>query len=420
LGFSGTEELGLAGAEYRLDPYLRVDPEWTRWTVDAARRPVRDPARPQEEEAPKATLTLHVGFQTFLEDVVSETVEEFNPARVSAAVMDVHTGAILAMANSPSFDPNQARSVANDAHLRTSPSDLFRNRVLTDPYELGSVAKPFIFALALERGLLHLDETFECPGERKVGGRRITCHETHGTIGAREVIIRSCNIGAAEIGMKLGAPGLQDLIRRLGWGTRTGIDMAGESPGHVPPARRWTSYTPPSISIGYEFSMTPLQLAVSYAALANGGTRVQPYLIEAVRDSKDRAIYAKGKRTGAPCFSKETCETMTQILLETVESEEGTAHRGRIEGLPFAGKTGTAQKFDPARRSYSHDKDKHVATFAAIVPAHEPRWVVVLVVDEPKGKFYASDVAVPAVARFLKRAILPKTDLGEMTTHASR
>lgn len=387
LGFTNIDGVGREGVERANEETLKPRPRRVEAVVDSRRRAVSiDPGWYSSRDGYDIRLTINLNTQRALDASVQEAAARTTPLSISAVAIDPWSGAILALSTYPSFDPNRPGEAAAEARL---------NRVITNPIEPGSAIKPLIVARALERGVITPEQTFVCTGRARVGPRTIRCHKTHGVINVVDVVVKSCNIGAAEIGFAIGPAELQDLFAELGFGRPTGVDLPAESRGRVTPPERWNAYTTTSTAIGYEISVTPLQLAVAMGALASDGRRTAPRCLDAVLDRDGRPLRTRREPERVRVFAESTARQMRAIMRDVVE--RGTGRRARVDGLSVAGKTGTSQKLDPRLGRYT--SDAHVGTFVAMVPG----LVVVFVVDEPQGAFYGGEVAAPFVGKFLER-----------------
>jgi cell division protein FtsI/penicillin-binding protein 2 len=388
LGFADIDGRGQEGVERTFEAELQDRPRRIAVVVDAVRRPVAgDPGTGASRDGRDLRLTIDLRIQRILDEQVARAVGEHSPRSISAVALDVETGAVRALSVHPSFDPNRPGDADADARL---------NRVVTNPFEPGSTLKPLIAARALERGVISPDDTFDCPGARRVGPRLMRCHKTHGRIAVGDVIAQSCDVGAAEIALKLGPREIRALLEELGFGRRTGIELPAESRGAVTSPDRWNEFTTTSAAIGYEVSVTPLQLAVAMATLANGGRRVVPYCVEAVLDDDGHALPAPPRPAPVRVHSEEAARQMREMMARVVT--EGTGTAARVEGLEIFGKTGTTQKLDPATGRYR--SDAHIGTFVGSCDG----LLVVFSVDGPRGEaYYGGTVAAPFVGKFFER-----------------
>jgi cell division protein FtsI (penicillin-binding protein 3) len=313
--------------------------------------------------------------------VLRDTVAEWRAKDATAIVLDPRTGNVLAMAEAPGYDANDFPLAA----LRK----LQRNHAVTDVYEPGSVFKVVTVAGALSDGLVTPETTFDLPYSIHVADRVVHDAEPRGTetMSVAQILQRSSNVGAITIAELLGQRRLRHWIHRFGFGRPTGIDFPGESAGLLP--SHWSGSTIGNVPIGQGVSVTAVQLAAAYAALANGGVWRQPHLVDHVQGVKPAPI-----RTRRIVSKKVDHELLT--MLKGVVSDNGTAAAAAIPGYTVAGKTGTAQKPSP-RGGYA--PGKYSATFVGIVPASSPRLVILVTVDEPTRSIFGGIVSAPAFAR---------------------
>jgi cell division protein FtsI (penicillin-binding protein 3) len=384
LGFAGMDNQGLSGVEQAFDPLLKggevayvVERDALGRHVLPADADFRRPAHGAD-----LTVTIDEAVQYQVERALDAVMATSGAEGAEALVMDPNTGEILAMAVRPAFDPNRVGSYA--------PEDL-RNRLITDPYEPGSTLKVFLAASALDEHVVTLDEVIDCEeGTLSLRGGDLHDHKPMGELTFAEVLTHSSNIGAAKVGMRLGADRLYAALRNFGFGRRTGIELPGESPGVLVPVRRWSGRSLPSVSIGQELMVTPLQLATAASAVANGGWLMRPHLVKEVHGPDGNAVTAPEPLRRV--VSAETAARLRRALVG-VTGADGTAPDAAVPGYLVAGKTGTAQKAAEDHRGYA--RGKYVASFVGMVPADAPRLVILVVVDEPKGRYYGGSVAGP-------------------------
>ncbi|WP_166176027.1 peptidoglycan D,D-transpeptidase FtsI family protein [Rubrobacter tropicus] len=318
-------------------------------------------------------LTIDTAVQQELEDALEATVEKHEAKSAIGLMMRVEDGSIVALANSPGFDNNEFGEASPEAQ---------RNRVLTDPYEPGSTFKAFTVASALEAGAVSTRSTFVVPDSIAVADRIIHDSRPHETkvMEPADVIRESSNVGAIQIAQALGGQRLHDAILRFGFGEPTGVDLWGEDPGIVPAYEDWSGSSIGNIPIGQGLTVTPLQLVAGYAALANGGQRVTPHVVER------GAPAPKGPRV----ISEETSDIVGTMLQGVVE--DGSGHLAQIPGYTVAGKTGTSQKVDPETGAYTTE---YVSSFVGFAPATDPEFVMLIAVDEPQTTYWGELAAAP-------------------------
>ena len=383
LGFAGVDNKGLEGLEGSLDKTLAGTPGSEVVIKDPYGRAIEVVEARPERPGRNVTLTIDHQLQASAEEVLARTVRSWNARGATAIVLEPRTGAVLAMANYPSFDVNR---------FGTAPAEARRNRAVTDLYEPGSTFKIVTVAAALEDRIVKPSTSFWLPPTIQVADRVI--HEAHDRpaqrMSVRQILSESSNVGTITIAQELGAGELAAWIERFGFGTRTGIDFPGESPGMVLPLERWSGSTIGTVPIGQGIAVTPLQMVSAYAAIGNGGVRMRPHLVQSIGGKKvDRG---SGKRI----VSRATAHRMMAMFRDVVV--EGTGGEAAIPGYTVAGKTGTASK--PENGRYVA---KYVASFVGLVPAEKPRLAILVAVDEPKGQIWGGVVAAPAfrdISRF--------------------
>lgn len=392
LGFVGMDEKGLAGVEQIYDEKLAGEAGSLVRGADARR--VNFESEGEEAEDGRAVvLTIDQTVQYHVESALEAAVANSRARSGAAVVLDPRTGEILALANAPGFDPNEAKGAAAEAR---------RNEALQNIFEPGSTFKIVAFAGALEEGLTNPEEPIDCErGGITVARRFIRDHTPYGTLTATEALAKSSNVAAIKLGLRLGNEKLYDYMRRFGFGARTGVELPGETAGLLRPVKSWHPSSIGSLSIGQEVGVTPVQMAAAFAAIANDGVRVAPHLVREVRDAEGRVVERKEAESHR-VVSAETARAL-RGMLEAV-TLKGTAKAARLEGYTAAGKTGTAQKIDPQTRAYS--KTKHIASFVGFAPVENPSVVIIVVIDEPVGRYHGGDTAAP-VFREIADRILP-------------
>ena len=395
LGYVGTDDRGLAGLEAGYQRVIGGSPGKRTVLRDARRGTVLDPDLSFYDAVPGENLhlTLDAALQHMLERELRAKVEELRARSGSAVMLDPATGAVLAMASFPTFDPNRFRDNAG--------AEAWRNRPIQDAYEPGSTFKMITVAAALEANVLDPDDVLDCEmGSITLAGVRINDHKPFGLLTLREVMAKSSNVGAIKTGLRAGEARLYQSIRDFGFGEATGIDLPGESPGIVRPVERWQPLQKAYASFGQGLSVTALQLAVAFGAVANGGQVVRPYIVEAIGEGVSRRVLHPQPEVVRRAASPQTVRSLERML-EAVVSE-GTAKAAAVAGYPVAGKTGTAQKVIDG----AYSPDRHVASFVGFAPARRPRLVGIVVLDEPRGAYHGGDVAAPVFGAFAREALL--------------
>ncbi len=378
LGYAGTDNTGLAGLEHELNKELSGTPGRATVVRDALGQAVNTIQERPARDGRDVFLTLDSHIQANAEQVLEQTVREWHAKDATAIVLDPHTGAILAMAQEPGYNANYYPA-ATTHHLTI-------DHAVTDVFEPGSVFKVVTVGGALSEHKVTPRTAFTLPYSIHVADRVIHDAEFRPTkrMTVAQILQRSSNVGAITIAERyLGETGLKRWMARFGFGRRTGIDFPGESPGLLP--SYWSGSTIGNVPIGQGVSVTSIQLASVYAAIANGGEWVEPHLVDhVVGDAPPRL---QRRRVLAPGIDGEL-----RGMLKGVVSDQGTAARAAIPGYTVAGKTGTAQK--PGPNGYI--PGAYVATFVGMVPASNPRLVVLVSVDQPHGGIYGGVVAAPA------------------------
>lgn len=383
LGFTNVDNKGIAGLELMYEEYLRGELTSVSVGTDAHGNSLSVDAR-EGVSGHSLLLTIDERIQYIVERELSRAMSQWKADAAIAIMMDPVTGEILAMANRPTYDANMAGA---------SPDDEKRNRAITDLYEPGSTLKTILAAAAIEEGAAKVDETFDVSqGYIVVGGKAIRDTHKHETLTFREVIQRSSNVGAVQIGLKLGEEKYFEYIRKFGFGEKTGIDFPGELRGILRQLDRWSGTSLAALSIGQEIGVTALQVLRAYAAIANGGILMRPFIVSDIISSNGEIIRRMTPQAERRVISHATSETIVEIL-KTVVEEGGTARKADINGNLVAGKTGTAQIFDQEVGRYS--RNKHVSSFVGFVPADSPRIALIVVVFEPHGSSYGGEVAAP-------------------------
>jgi cell division protein FtsI (penicillin-binding protein 3) len=383
IGIAGIDGAGLEGLEVAFDQELSGQNLQLLGLRDAKGRQLltQGTLYPPNRQGATLTLTLDRQIQYFSEKSLAKAVEDAKAVSGMAIVLDPKTGEILALANFPSFNPNAPGGSR----------ELFRNRAALDVFEPGSTFKSFAVAAALEEGAIKYEDVFYCEeGRWDVGGHTIHDAHAHGWLTPAKILQVSSNIGAAKIAQVLGRERLVRYYERFGFGERSRLGLPGEARGSVPFPKAEVSLA--TAAFGHGVSASAVQLAAAYGALANGGVLMRPWLVSKVTDQDGAVLLEKGPIEMRRVVSTKTARQVV-AMLEAVVEKEGTAPRARMAEYRVAGKTGTAQKIDPVAGGYS---DKRIASFVGLVPAEDPRAVILVVIDEPKTDVYGGLVAAPA------------------------
>lgn len=378
LGYAGMDNHGLEGLEHSLDNALAGRPGSQTVVKDPMGRALDVVSMHPETPGKSVRLTLDHQIQANAEAVLADTVRRNEAKSATAIVMDPYTGEILAMAVAPGYNANR---------FATTRADRRRNRAVTDTYEPGSTFKLVTISAALEDHVVTPQTTFLLPPTIQVADRVI--HEAHsrGTerLSVRQIVEYSSNIGTITVAERLGAGRLASWINRWGFGRPTGIDFPGESSGFALPLDQWSGSTIGTVPIGHGISVTPIQMARAYAAIANGGRLVEPHLVERIGGTDVER--QRSRRVVSRTVANEMLSMLRGVVVE------GTGTEAAIPGYTVAGKTGTAAKIDPDGH---YSTSRYVASFVGLVPASKPRLVIMVMVDEPRASIWGGTVAAPA------------------------
>jgi cell division protein FtsI/penicillin-binding protein 2 len=394
LGYVANDDVGtgVSGIECSFNAKLTGVPGWRKTEEDKRQRelvPYRD-----QDVAPRdglnVVLTLDAALQNIVESELAAGVEKHCPKSASAIMIRPSTGEILAMATLPNFDPDCPGAF---------PPEALRNRVVSDMAEPGSTFKIVVVTAALNERVVSFNDTFYCGmGQFRYAGRTLHDHEPYGNLTVEGIITKSSNIGAAQIGIRLGEEKLWQYIHNFGFGQRTGISLPDESRGLVHPVNKWTKVSIAQIPMGQGVAVTPLQMAIAMGAIANNGVLMRPMLV-------NRLEYPNGQL--AFQFQPEsirrvaTAETIHQMVtaLKTVATRDGTAVQAHLDHYTVAGKTGTAEKVENGQYV-----QKFFASFVGFFPADDPQVCILVVMDEPKDSHYGGLTAAPVFHAIAERA----------------
>lgn len=384
VGLVGTDGDGLEGLERAFNDELSGESSRLASFRDARGRKllVQGTVPEIERQGAAVTLTLDRHLQYVAEKALARAVEEAKAVAGMALVLDPKTGELLALANHPRFNPNTPGQ---------QPRAALRNRAALDTFEPGSTMKAFVVAAALEHKAVRPEDVFFCEnGAWPIGRHVINDTHSYGWLTPQRVLQVSSNICTAKIAQLLGRERLVAAYKTFGFGERSGLALPGEGKGSIPFPKAEVALA--TQAFGQGMTTTAVQIAAAWGALANGGLLMRPYLVSKVVDP-DGVVLLENRPT--PVRQAVSAATARKVLsmLESVVTKEGTAPRAAMEDYRVAGKTGTAQKADPVARGYS---DKRLASFVGVVPAEDPRAVIVVVVDEPKTDVYGGQVAAPA------------------------
>jgi cell division protein FtsI (penicillin-binding protein 3) len=393
VGFVGIDNQPLEGIELKYDEQLRGRDESVQILKDARGRTLSD-GRDFLQGGNSLVLTLDAGLQYILETELDNAYKQWDALSASAIMMNPYTGEILAMANRPTYDLNRPSS------YKTSDR---RNRAITDSYEPGSTFKVITAAAVLEEGLVTPSTSFDCSkGYVKVGKKAIWDTHNMGVLTFREVIRSSSNVGTVMASMGLQNKEFREYMKRFGFGSKTGIDLNGESRGKVRPISKWSGTALASASIGYGVAVTPLQILRAYSAVANGGVLPTPHIVSEIVSPRGDTIFRFQPSEQNRAISTRTAQTLKDILI-SVTQEGGTATQAVVDGNRVAGKTGTARLLDEETGEYS--TEKYSSSFVGFAPADKPEIALVVLIYEPKGKYYGGQVAAPVFKDIVDKSL---------------
>ena len=394
VGFTGMDGKGLEGVEFFYDSHLRGTDMSSWGRRDAlGNRFQSEPPADEAASGKNLILTLDQGVQFAAETALNDAVAASRARSGMAVVMEPHTGAILALALSPSFNPNA---------YEEAKKPLWRNRAVTDPFEPGSTLKIFVAAAALEHTSLSPKTTFDCEnGTYRIGRHTVHDVHRHGVLSLADIIKFSSNIGAAKIGEKVGPEKLYQSLRLFGFGQKTGIDAPAETTGLLMPFTKWAGIDTAAISFGHGVSVSAVQLIAAVSAIANDGVLMKPRMVQAVTDPQGQILQRFEPEEVRRVVSVETARTVKEIM-QTVVLPGGTGVQAALEGYTAGGKTGTARKVDD---NGQYSNERHVASFIGFAPAENPRVAVLVVIDEPRGQIYGGAVAAPVFKKIAQTTL---------------
>jgi cell division protein FtsI (penicillin-binding protein 3) len=394
LGFTDIDDHGLEGIEFYYDASLQG--ATSKYTVlkDALGRGFDgDKNIVSNYSGNNLVLTIDSVIENITEKALEETVKKFSAKSGMAIVMSPKTGAILALAHYPFFNPNAINSFSQK---------IWRNRIITDPFEPGSTMKIFAAAAAIESGNCSPNSIFYCEnGAYKIGKHVIHDTHKHRWLSLQQIIKHSSNIGTVKFSAITGPKYLSKTLRNFGFGTKTGIDCPGETAGSMAPYKQWTKIDAGTIAFGQGISASALQLITATAAIANKGVLMKPFIVQAITDHNGRLIKSFGPRKVRRVLSEKTARTLVRIM-KTVITEGGTGVNAALEGYSVCGKTGTAQKIG---EKGIYADGKYISSFIGFVPAKRPKAVILVVIDEPKKQHYGSIVAAPVFKKIAHKTI---------------
>ena len=389
VGFAGLDNEGLEGIEAQYDEILSGEAGEATVLKDPYGRTIDVVSRDPVREGHDLYLTIDHRLQLKVERLIRKARGQWKAQAVTAIVMNPANGSILAMAVEPGYDPTE--------DVEVEPGQR-RNRAVTDTYEPGSTFKVVTVAAVLEEGLHKPSSSFSLARQIDVADRTIGEVENRGTeiMTVSEILARSSNVGTITLALNLGEVRLESWIERFGFGRPTGIDFPGEVEGIVLPRAEWSGSTIGNVPIGQGLSVTPIQMATLYSAIANGGRLVKPRLVERIDGRVVKTVKGERRRV----VSTKTTGQLSRMLERVVAGGSGT--RGQVPGYRVAGKTGTAAKVEPTGL---YSTERYIASFVGFAPVEQPRIVVFVSVDEPRGEIFGGIVAAPLFAQITKAAL---------------
>jgi len=399
LGFVDLDEKGLGGIEYGLDSTIRGKSEKIVVMADARQRWF-DGGAAQKDQGANVVLTIDEKIQYIAERELAAAIAKTHALAGTVIVQNPNNGAILALANWPKFNPNSPNDVKSEARM---------DRAVSAIYEPGSTFKLITLAAAFDQNLIRPEEVFNCEnGAVYVAGHRIRDHKPFGLLTVSDILAQSSDVGAIKIAIRVGAPKFYEYIRAFGFGQQTGVDLPGESRGMLRRLENWTPVSIGSISMGQEVGVTPLQLITAVSSIANGGTLYKPHVVAELRRGDQPMPLTGAVAPGEPkeVIRPETAATLRRLMEGVVLN--GTGKLARLDGWTAAGKTGSAQKIDPATGRYS--PTQLIASFTGFAPINDPAVTILVSLDSPVGPHEGGMVAAPVFKRIAEQ-VLPYLDV---------
>jgi len=395
LGYTGRDGQGLQGLEYAFDEKLRGIDGWSYQTVDAKRRlqPGLDKAGRAPTPGLQMVLTIQQDYQEIMENALAKGITELDADRGSAMLLDPNTGEVLAMASYPGFDPNQPSQAKGQE---------IRNDLISLVFEPGSTFKIVTASSALEEHSFSPTALINGEGGKMMlpNGEIIRDTKDHGIMNMTDAMAFSSNIAFAKIATSVGDEKFYRFVRAFGFGSPTMLDVPGEESGMLKPVHQWSARTLMTMAFGHEVMATPLQVVMAYAVIANGGELLQPRIVKEWRNPVSGELVQKTERKVIRrVISQETAAQVRTMLREVVQ--RGTASNIKSDFLDFAGKTGTAEKYSVLEGKYDHSS--MISSFVGMVPANNPRFLCMVVVDEPRNAHVGAYTAGPIFKEIMER-----------------
>jgi cell division protein FtsI (penicillin-binding protein 3)/stage V sporulation protein D (sporulation-specific penicillin-binding protein) len=393
LGFCDIDDSGQAGVEWAWDSAL-YEPQGYKILF---RRPgghaltLGEDSYRQSAGLPIITLTIDIRIQHIVEEYLNEIMQEHKAKWGAVLCMNPKTGAVLSMASWPVFNPNNRGELSN-------PQNIVNNAV-GRAYEPGSTFKPIFMGIALENGLVHTTETFNCPARMKIADGTISeaYQKAMGKISTRDILIKSSNVGMAKIGIRAKPVDMYRTLLNWGFGKTSDIELGGTEKGLLASPGQWRGVVPANISIGQGLAVTPLQLLTATAAIVNGGELLSPYIVQEAVNSGGEVVYKGDKTVIREVLTPEICEWLRGAMRETVLS--GTARQSKTGVTETAAKTGTAQVAEKGK----YIKGRYVSSFIGFWPYDDPQYLMLIVIGEPsKGVYYGGELAAPMFKKIVE------------------
>jgi cell division protein FtsI (penicillin-binding protein 3) len=397
VGFLDHDHRGVLGIEKTMQEFLQGTDGYRYIEMDRTGReivPYRGLETPAKDGC-DVTLTVDMGLQNIVESELAAACAEYKPKDAAAIMMRPQTGEILAVASWPTFDLNKPGE---------STPEQTKDRPIVDMIEPGSTFKIVTTSAVIEEKLVTPETTVFCENGRfQYAGRVLRDAHPLGLLTVHQVLEKSSNIGVAKLALQLGDTKLYEYVRRFGFGERTGVALTGEIPGLVNPPHRWSKLDITRIPMGQSVAVTPIQMVTAMSAIANGGKLMKPMIISKITDPDGRPVASFAPEVVRQVISRETAKKITAALKDVV-SKQGTAQKAAVKGFTVAGKTGTAQKIDPKG---GYLQGRYVVSFVGFMPADEPRFTLLVLLDDPvtkAGEAYGGLVAGPIFSRMAEKA----------------
>ena len=390
LGFVDVDEKGLGGIEHSLDKLIRGRPGRVMVMADG-RRHWYDRREAAADPGASVVLSIDETIQYIAEKELTRAIEQTHAKNGVVVVQDPNSGELLAVANWPTFDPNSAGAYPDEVRM---------DRAVTAAYEPGSTFKLITLAGAIENGITNPNELIDCQmGTILVAGRLIHDHKPFGILSLRDVLAQSSDVGTIKIALRLGGPKFYDVIRDFAIGQSTGIELPGENRGLLRPIENWSANSIGSLAMGQEVSATPVQMVSAVSAIANGGLLYRSRVVHEIRGDAPGALRTHPAPTQAT--DSRTAATIREMMESVILN--GTGKPAKLNGYTAAGKSGTAQKIDPATGHYS--KNQYVASFVGFAPVNEPVLTILVALDSPIGAHFGGDVGGPVFKHIAEQAL---------------